>query len=400
MIDGHDRQPTDIVMVKGAYDRAGGPETVLRMIADNLDRDRHRPLLALLAKPGTALPPILDAVAASLPSTRLDWNGLGSAPGAAMALSRLLRERPGAILHTNDMRADLLAYMITRVRRVPWIAHVHGWLRHTHSGRHKLYEDIDRWLVRGADLVLVGSNAMADEARIAGARRIEVVTNGIPAVHPEDHDHAAADIRARFAGPGQTVVGMLGRLHPGKGQALMIEASAKLRGRGRDVCAIIVGEGPAEADYRTLAAELGIAAHVHFTGLVDDTRPYLRAMDIVCVPSLKDSLPLTALEAMSVARPVIASRAGDLPLAIDDGRTGLLVEVGSVDELAMAIDRLVGDIALRHAMGEAGRAHLIEKFTPEAMLRQLQGFCDELVPSLTSSRSSSHATGTRRRSWS
>ncbi len=71
----------------------------------------------------------------------------------------------GAILHTNDMRADLLALDDHPLSSRAWIAHVHGWLRQTHSGKHKIYENIDRYLIRGADLVLVGSSAMAEEVR-------------------------------------------------------------------------------------------------------------------------------------------------------------------------------------------------------------------------------------------
>ena len=102
-------------------------------------------------------------------------------------------------------------------------------------------------------------------------------------------------------------------------------------------------------------------------------------MDIACVPSLKDSLPLAPLEAMSVARPVIASRAGDLPLAIEDGRTGLLIEIGSASALAAAIATLAADVEARRRIGEAGHAHLIAQFTPSAMLRQLEGYCEELA---------------------
>ena len=276
------------------------------------------------------------------------------------------------------MRADLLAWMITRFRRVPWIAHVHGWLRHTHSGKHKLYENIDRHLIRSADLVLVGSSAMAEEVRIAGGKRVEIVSNGITATDPTLQDAEAAAIRGRLAPAGSLIVGILGRLHPGKGQALLIEALARLRRKGLDLTVLLVGEGPAEADYRQLAEQAGVAAQVHFAGLVPETLPWLRAMDVVCVPSLKDSLPLTTLEAMSMARPVIASRAGDLPLAITDGRNGLLVEVGSATALEVAVERLAGAPALRAELGEAGRRTLIERYTPEAMLQQLEGYCTQL----------------------
>lgn len=371
--------PTPLVMVKGAYDRAGGPETVLQTIVRHLDRERFPPLLALLASAAQPLPPVLGDLVTRVPSAVLPWRGLGGAPGSALQLARLLDERPGAILHTNDMRADLLAWMITRVRRVPWIAHVHGWLRHTHSGRHKLYEDIDRFLIRGADLVLVGSSAMAEEVRLAGGRRVEIVSNGIAAADPAQHEAEAAAIRQRIAPGGGLLAGILGRLHPGKGQSLLIEALPRLRARGLDITVVLMGEGPAEAEYRALADRLGVGAHVHFAGLVAETLPWLRAMDMVCVPSLKDSLPLTALEAMSVARPVIASRAGDLPLAITDGEHGLLVEVGSSAALEAAVEKLARSPARRAELGEAGRQRLIERYTPEAMLRQLEGYCAELI---------------------
>jgi len=366
-------------MVKGAYDSAGGPETVLQTIARHLDRERFSPLLTLLARPDRPLPPVLADLIVRVPSCRLPWHGLSDAPRTARRIARLLAERPGAILHTNDMRSDLLAWMITRFHRVPWIAHVHGWLRQTHSGKHKIYENIDRYLIRGADLVLVGSSAMADEVRLAGGRRVNIVTNGIPVADPALYDAEATAIRSRISPGGGLLAGILGRLHPGKGQALLIEALAGLRRKGLDITVVLVGEGPADAEYRALAQSLGVAAQVHFAGLVPETLPWLRAMDIVCVPSLKDSLPLTTLEAMSMARPIIASRAGDLPLAITDGQDGLLVEVGSASALEAAVERLARAPALREELGAAGRRTLIARYTPEAMLQQLEGYCAQLL---------------------
>jgi len=371
--------PIPLVMVKGVYLSAGGPETVLQTVATNLDRERFPPLLALLARPQEALPPVVAELVTRLPTELVDWHGIAASPATARRLAALLAERPGAILHTNDMRANLLAWMIRKVRRVPWIAHVHGWLRETHSGRHKWYEEIDRKLIRSADLVLVGSTAMADEVRRAGAKRIDIVTNGIPAADPAAHDAEAAQIRERVSPSGGIIAGVLGRLHPGKGQALLIEALASLRAKGLDITVLLVGVGDAEASYRALADRLGVSEHVHFAGLVPDILPWLRAMDMMCVPSLKDSLPLTVMEAMSVAVPVIASRAGDLPLAIDDGENGLLVETGSAASLEAAVERLARSPELRARFGAAGHRTLVERFSPAAMLRQLEGFCSMLA---------------------
>lgn len=372
-------RPVPLVMVKGAYLSAGGPETLLRMIADTLDRDRFPPLLVLLARPGERLPPVLEDVAARLPTQRIDWHGVARSPATARRLAALLASQPGAVLHANDMRANLLAFMVTRFRRVPWIAHVHGWLRHTHSGIQKYYEEVDRRLVRFADLVLVGSSAMEEEVRRVGATRVGLVTNGIPAADRAAHAAEAAIIRSRVAPAGGIIAGTLGRLHPGKGQALLIEALPGLRAQGLDLTVLLVGDGPAEAEYRALAQRLGVAEHVHFAGLVPQVLPWLCAMDVMCVPSIKDSLPLSAMEAMSVGCPVIASRTGDLPVAIQDGETGLLVDIGSVPALAAALARLARDPDLRARFGAAGRQRLIDHFSPAAMLRQLEGFAATLA---------------------
>lgn len=373
------RRPIPLVMVKGAYDSVGGPETVLQVIAEELDRERFPPALALLARPGEALPAVLADVAARLPTARLDWHGLPAAPLAARRLARLVSTHPGAILHTHDMRANLLAWIIRRVRRVPWIAHVHGWLGATHSGRHRLFEEIDRRLVRAADLVLVGSTQMREEVSRAGARRVDIVTNGIPPADRGACAEEAAAIRARVAPSGSLVAGVLGRLHPGKGQALLIEALAGLRERGVDITALLVGTGPAEAEYRALAQRLGVEAHVHFAGLVPDVRPWLGAMDMLCVPSLKDSMPMSAMEGMSMAVPLIVSRTGELPVAIQDGRSGLVVEIGSAASLAAAMERLACSPEERARFGAAGRQRLIDHYSPAAMLRQLEGFCAGLA---------------------
>ncbi|MBW6396488.1 glycosyltransferase family 4 protein [Roseomonas sp. HJA6] len=373
------RPQIPLVMVKGAYDSVGGPESLLHVIAESIDRNRFPPLLALLARPRETLPRILADLAEQMPSERLDWHGLAAAPLTAKYLAALLADRPGAILHTNDMRSNLLGWMIRRVRRVPWIAHVHGWLGNTHSGRHRLYEEVDRRLVPGADLVLVGSNAMAEEVSRAGARRVGIVTNGVAADDPAAYAEQGATIRDAVAPSGGLVVGVLGRLHPGKGQALLIEAVARLRAQGLDVTALVVGDGPADAQYRELAANLGMAEHVHFAGLVPEVRPWLAAMDMLCIPSLKDSMPMTAMEAMSIAVPVIASRVGELPVAIEHGVSGLIVEVGSVPSLVAAIGRLAGSPEERVRFGQAGRRRLIQHYSPNAMMRQLEGFCEELA---------------------
>ena len=88
------RSAVPLVMVKAAYDSVGGPETLLHVIAAAIDRERFPPLLALVARPHENLPSVLAEVAGQLPSERLAWRGLATAPLTARRLSALLAQRP------------------------------------------------------------------------------------------------------------------------------------------------------------------------------------------------------------------------------------------------------------------------------------------------------------------
>jgi glycosyltransferase involved in cell wall biosynthesis len=272
------------------------------------------------------------------------------------------------------MRTNAIASAMRVFGRRPWIAHVHGWLGQTHHGRWRLYEAVDRQLVRTADRVLVGSRAAQDEVRRFGAKHVHVVSNAVtlPKDDPQGDQHAAA-IRAEIgAADGALILGVVGRLHPGKGHEFFLRALAALIEERLNVHGLIIGEGPDGDRLRELAKTLGIADKVTFTGFVDDSSRYLFAIDIVAVPSLKDSLPLTALEAMSFGRPVVASCAGDLPLLIDDGDNGFVIPIGHHKALADKLRVLVGDEPLRRRMGAAGRQRIIDGFSAETMARGLE----------------------------
>jgi glycosyltransferase involved in cell wall biosynthesis len=193
----------------------------------------------------------------------------------------------------------------------------------------------------------------------------------IPDERVLDYDTGA--LRAEMGVPeGAVILGMLGRLHLGKGHENFLQAVAMLVRAGVNVHRLIVGEGQEGDRLHALAETLAIPNRLTFTGFVEDTSRYLRAMDVVAVPSLKDSLPLTALEAMSFARPVVASSAGDLPVAIEDGVSGFIVPIGDAAALAERLAALTVDPELRLRMGAAGRRRVIDSFSDHAMARGLE----------------------------
>jgi glycosyltransferase involved in cell wall biosynthesis len=366
-----------VLWLKSDYERIGGPESLLRNLAVTIDRSKYDPVLGVMRKPGQQ--PI-----ASYPSClrqiEIPWHGIGSVLATARRMASIARQTNATLVHSHDMRANAVAAAMRLFHRLPWIAHVHGWLGPTHRGRWRIYEAIDRRLVRRADRVLVGSRAAQEEVYAAGARQVDIVPNAV-AIPDESHIHLeTAALRAEIGAPtGAIVLGMLGRLHPGKGHEFFLQALASLIRSGLPVRGLIVGEGPDGDRLHRLATSLGIADHVVFTGFVDNAVRYVAAMDVVAVPSLKDSLPLTALESMSFARPVVASAAGDLSVAIQDGTSGFIVPIGDPAALTDRLALLVKDPDLRRRLGSAARDRVTDEFSASAMARRLEAQYDAVI---------------------
>lgn len=291
----------------------------------------------------------------------------------------MIREQNGALIDTHDMRANLAAYLLCRFRRAPWIARVHGWLGFTHSGRWRLYERVEKSLVKHADLVLVGCEAAKREVEALGIRSVQVVRQGIeipPPVPVEEVQRIRDQVGAIS---GTVIVGVSGRLHPGKGQAFLLRAVALLRARGLDVRGVIVGEGPSLEILQKLTEELSLEGIITFPGFQLNLMPYVAAMDIFVAPSLKEGLSLAALEAMALGRPVVASGVGGLLEAVADGISGILVPPGNVSALADALEPLVADPAARRRMGERARQIVRAEFSAEGMVRSLEAVYRDMM---------------------
>jgi glycosyltransferase involved in cell wall biosynthesis len=128
----------------------------------------------------------------------------------------------------------------------------------------------------------------------------------------------------------------------------------------------MVGEGP---DRPRLAAEirrLGLERSVVLAGDRSDVADMLAQADVFVLSSTSEGLPLSILEAMAAALPVVASAVGGVPEAVEDGETGLLVPPRDPVRLAAALERLLVDPELRRRLGSNGRDRVREQFGLEA----------------------------------
>lgn len=166
----------------------------------------------------------------------------------------------------------------------------------------------------------------------------------------------------------------IGRLVPEKGQAVLLEALALLRDRGIPYRGVIAGGGPSADALAQRARELGLKDQVSFPGPVgqDEIRSYYSAASIFCVPSFAEGLPGVIFEAMAMELPVVSTHITAIPELVVEEQTGLLVTPGRADELADALERLIGDPELRVAMGRAGREKVLREYNPENLARRLE----------------------------
>ena len=173
-----------------------------------------------------------------------------------------------------------------------------------------------------------------------------------------------------------TVLGTLARLDRVKGLDVLLDAAAGLS----HASVLLIGEGPEREALRSQAERLGIAANVRFVAWSDNARDLLGEIDVFVLPSRNEGFPLSIVEAMLAARPVVATDVGSVREAVEDGVTGLLVPPDDVQALQAALKLLVGNPGLRRRMGDAGRERAYERFTDAVMGRAFEQLYDRVDP--------------------
>lgn len=215
--------------------------------------------------------------------------------------------------------------------------------------------------------------------KIAGARFIccigQFARSQLMQLSPHEHwdklelsplgvDPAVFAPRPFRAAPDPFEVICVGRLTPAKGQAILLNAIARLRVDGRAVRLRVVGDGPDRPALERLVAERGLSSAVVFEGAVnqDRIRELYAAADAFALASFSEGIPVVLMEAMAMTIPCVTTFITGIPELIRDGHDGLLVAPSDAEGLAAAIARLMDDPALRRRLGEAGRARVEERY--------------------------------------
>ena len=223
------------------------------------------------------------------------------------------------------------------------------------------------------------SPAVAECLRQGGVRDPRVIASAVdPARLRPAREREAVRAELGLA-PDDFAVLTLASLVPRKGVDVLLRAVASLVAAPVETVLLVAGDGPERAALEALARELDLGARVRFLGARDDKAELLAACDAFALASHAEGLGVSALEAMALARPVVASRVGGLAQAVVDGRTGLLVAPGDVAGFAAALARLRDEPELRALLAAAGPARVREDYEPEQMVSAYERLYREVL---------------------
>ncbi len=333
----------------------------------------------------------------------------------------LRRERPD-VVHTHTAKAGTVgrtaallyrwatpSALVGKPRRVSVVHTYHGHIFHSYYGatKTKVFLTIERVLARLAtDRIVVISPQQFEEIHekfgVGRRRQFAVVPLGLDLSAFEDWAERRHVLReALEADEHQVLVGIVGRLTEVKNHELFLAAAARyieLRREGRTnarrrVRFLVIGDGHLREELEARAEDLGLGHDVIFLGSRDDPEMFYPALDVVALTSLNEGTPLTLIEAMANARPVIATGVGGV-VDLLGGRVeamlrrhhawhvcerGVQVQPRNAEGFAEGLAHLIEGEHLREQLGARGRAFVEQNYSKERLVSDLVKLYEEML---------------------
>ncbi|MGN6390732.1 MAG: N-acetyl-alpha-D-glucosaminyl L-malate synthase BshA [Gemmatimonadales bacterium] len=285
-----------------------------------------------------------------------------------------------AIPHATT--AYLARQMLKGERSLRVITTLHG-TDITLVGQESSFYAITKFSIEESDEVTAVSAYLRDETyRAFGCVScdLRVIPNF---VNLDEYRPAGNGEAAPLAPPGTRVIIHVSNFREVKRVKDVVRVFARIR-RAMPAVLVMVGDGPDRVDAEAEARELGVGQDVRFLGRLDSVASILQASDLFLLPSQTESFGLAALEAMACGSPVVATRAGGLPEVVEDGVSGILEPVGSVEAMGRRAVELLRDNARYTVMREAAIAKARE-FSADRVVPMYEALYEETVRGVAAS---------------
>lgn len=375
---------TKIIYFLNSLVRGGVEEQVLQLIG-NIDKDNFETILVCPQK-------LLNLVHEDIERLRVKtysvcirrWRNVGQ----IMKFIKILKTERPDIVHSHLFFATMFAAPLAKLTGIPKVIETAHLREAWRKGIKKVYF-IDRIFYRYVDRIISVSNAVKDylvSTKKLDAAKITVIYNGVDLGRFRSIEEGDSPLRGQspssaspLRGQSPFTIGVIGRLEPQKGHKYFLEAIHLLGDNYRDVRLVIVGEGSLRRNLEEQARKLGVADRVEFLGYRKDIENVLQEIDLLVLPSLYEGLPLAALEAGAMGKPVIATNVDGSPEVIINNETGLIVSAKNSLALKEGIELFLKNKALVNEFGENAAARIKEKFDLKKQIAETEGLYLNLV---------------------
>ncbi|HKD78139.1 MAG TPA: glycosyltransferase family 4 protein [Candidatus Angelobacter sp.] len=296
---------------------------------------------------------------------RADWR-------AVRQIREYIHEDGADLIHTHGYKADIYGYFAARSEHKPVVATCHNWVGGTKAL--DIYNRLDRWVLKKFSAIAAVSAGVKERLIGSGipANRIKLIDNGIDV-------EGFARPHVESPNTNSKVIGVVARLDLQKGFEYLLAAMSRLCQDFPGLSMVVSGEGPDRKAIEQMIVKYGLEKNVLLAGQQSDMPSVYAAMDIFVLPSLNEGLPMTVLEAMAAAKPIVATRVGAIPNVIRDGETGLLVDPRDEAGLRHAITRLLTDPDLCRRIGTEAQGWVGREYTSDAMALQYRALYEEAL---------------------
>ena len=304
-------------------------------------------------------------------------------------LLALMRRERVAVVHSNTL-AVIPGAIAARLLGIP-----HAWHIHEIITRPKFLWRLTAFLAATLSTVNVVVSEPTRAHLVAGnggnAAKTRIIDIGLDMRRFDEGRGQGAQLRREWhVGPDEVLVGMIGRFSHWKGQDHLLEVARRVLAQATPpsspsirfafVGGTVSGQEAVLDNFVQAVAAAGLQDRVTISGYRTDIAAVLEAFDIFVLPStLPDPMPSVVLEAMAMARPVVANAHGGSTVMVAHGETGLLVDPGSPEMMAAALRLLIDQPAVRRWMGDNGRRRFASRFSLDRSVREWTALYDELL---------------------
>jgi glycosyltransferase involved in cell wall biosynthesis len=294
-------------------------------------------------------------------------------------LVRLMRRLRPDVVHTHMAKAGTVGRLAAMVCRVPLIVHTyHGHVFHSYFSplKTRIFVTIERALGLGTSRIIVLGEGQRDEIAgygVAPREKLVPIRLGLDLQPFLQAERARGTLRRELGIDATSqLVGIVARLVPIKAHETFFEAASLVRRERPDTHFIVIGDGERRAELEGLVRRLDLQEHVVFVGWRDDMVDVYADLDVVALSSLNEGSPVSLIEALTAARPVVATAVGGVPEVVLDGETGLLVPPSAPRALADGMLWLLQHRAQAERLGVAGRRHVYPRYDSSRLVDDIR----------------------------